>query len=110
MTDLGLNVLRKIAEAGVAAGADKPGTYYGPLATALDPLPVTTIELIDEIERLRGQAEKLASTLADFLDDEPCEFDHHGYCQMHGWLDEGECSMSRARRILDGAGAGESDE
>lgn len=53
MTDLDLTNLREIAEAGVAAGADKPGTYYGPLVTALDPLPVTTLELIDEIERLR---------------------------------------------------------
>lgn len=30
----------------------------------------------------------------------PCSFDHHGYCQEHGYLQEGECHVARGRRLL----------
>lgn len=31
---------------------------------------------------------------------EPCSFDHHGYCQEHVYLQEGECHVARGRRLL----------
>lgn len=29
-----------------------------------------------------------------------CYLDHHGHCQEHGWLEEGECPHARAQRFL----------
>lgn len=40
--------------------------------------------------------------LATFVDDDPCDLDHHGYCQTHNWLEPGECNVARARRLLGG--------
>jgi len=39
---------------------------------------------------------------------DPCRFDHHGYCQEHGWFNDSECMVSVARRAL-GLQAGESE-
>lgn len=41
---------------------------------------------------------KLIEDLAGGNLEEPCTFDHHGYCQAHGWMDESECPIPRARR------------
>lgn len=46
-----------------------------------------------EIERLRGMLDELYDT-------NPCSFDHHGYCQEHGWLQEGTCIMARVKEEL----------
>lgn len=46
-----------------------------------------------EVERLR----KLLRGLVE-VEDQPCRFDHHGYCQEHGWFGEpGECYTRDAR-------------
>lgn len=35
----------------------------------------------------------------------PCSFDHHGYCQEHGWLEtDPSCPIPRARALLDADG------
>lgn len=49
---------------------------------------------------LAAHAKAAQALLDTFIDDEPCSFDHHGYCQTHGWFHEGECNMARARRLL----------
>lgn len=41
----------------------------------------------------------LTEIVRDLIDDNPCRFDHHGYCQEHGWLREGKCPVERARDI-----------
>lgn len=34
-------------------------------------------------------------------EDQPCSFDHHGYCQEHGWDGEpGECYVRLARAAV----------
>lgn len=35
-------------------------------------------------------------------EDGPCRFDHHGYCQEHGWFGDqpGECGIREARGLL----------
>lgn len=38
--------------------------------------------------------------LRDMLDPDECHHDHHGYCQAHGWLTDGECPHARARRLI----------
>lgn len=45
--------------------------------------------LMGEIARLRG-------ALAGVVDDEPCRFDHHGYCQAHFITDPCEMAIARA--------------
>lgn len=52
-----------------------------------------------------AQAEELIRDLAEAEFKEPCSFDHHGYCQAHGWFDtpsEGgrSCPIPRAQAFL----------
>ncbi len=37
--------------------------------------------------------------LADLVDDAPCQYDHHGYCQAHS-LHERPCPHERAKTLL----------
>lgn len=63
-----------------------------------------------ELEKLRDERDqavekftKVAAYLANFVGDEcmPCRYDHHGYCQEHGWFGEpGECGVREARELL----------
>jgi hypothetical protein len=40
--------------------------------------------------------------LADFVDTDDCWFDHHGYCQAHGWFrTDPTCPHARAKDLLD---------
>lgn len=48
------------------------------------------------------ELDKALQVLAEYVDDEPCWIDHHGYCQTHG-LSGGrgrECVNVRAKRLL----------
>jgi hypothetical protein len=48
-------------------------------------------------------AGELAATLYEFVEGEgdPCRFDHHGYCQEHGYFGEpGDCHVRRGRELL----------
>ena len=48
----------------------------------------------DEILQLR-------ILLKDLVDDDPCTFDHHGYCQAHGWMStDSLCPHARAKYYL----------
>ena len=66
---------------------DAPGFYH--LG------PETVAALVD----LRREHVDLRELLADLYDDEPCSYDHHGYCQSHG-LSEKQCVMERVRAAL----------
>lgn len=52
------------------------------------------------LRNAKRRAEKMEAVLRDLIDDEPCRFDHHGYCQTHGWLQPGRCPVARARDLL----------
>lgn len=46
-----------------------------------------------------------ASLLWDLVDEDPCSFDHHGYCQAHGYFEiEPKCCHERAKVVLRQAG------
>ena len=50
---------------------------------------------------LLDRLDEAISLLGEHVDDEPCWFDHHGYCQAHGWLtDEDRCPHARGREFL----------
>lgn len=39
--------------------------------------------------------------LEDLADPDPCWYDHHGYCQAHGWLQtDPKCPHLRAKELL----------
>jgi hypothetical protein len=39
--------------------------------------------------------------LEDLADPDPCQYDHHGYCQAHGWLQtDPRCPHLRAKELL----------
>jgi len=63
------------------------------------------ISEMDRADKAAAERDALAGLLAEFVDSEPCSLDHHGYCQSHGHLDEGECHMARARAALAGSEA-----
>lgn len=46
-----------------------------------------------------AQAEAV-NLLKDLTDPDDCSLDHHGYCQTHGWLQEGLCPHFRAKMFL----------
>lgn len=44
---------------------------------------------------------RLLALVRDLADDDECWFDHHGYCQAHGWMTtETPCPHARARELL----------
>lgn len=65
-------------------------------------LPSRGVPLVPMIHRACENAElrKLLTGLVEG-EDQPCRFDHHGYCQEHGWFGEpGECYLAQARTAL----------
>ncbi|MEU8829312.1 hypothetical protein [Streptomyces sp900116325] len=39
--------------------------------------------------------------LRELVDPDPCYFDHHGYCQAHGWMTvEPACPHARTKELL----------
>jgi hypothetical protein len=44
----------------------------------------------------------LLDLIRDFVDPDPCAFDHHGHCQAHGWFEtKTRCPQARAKEILE---------
>jgi hypothetical protein len=40
--------------------------------------------------------------IRDLTDPDDCWFDHHGYCQAHGWTDlDRRCPHARAKELLE---------
>lgn len=69
--------------------------------------PITP-ELTPELELQRREYENALNEaielLEDQLDDEPCSYDHHGYCQTHwGGTDEDPtlCGMKRSKKVIE---------
>ena len=40
------------------------------------------------------------SLLREMVDPDDCQYDHHGYCQTHGWTADTPCPHSRAKILL----------
>lgn len=62
-----------------------------------------------EVARVGAVIDDLVQLVRDLADTGPCEdFDHHGQCQTHGWLQDGVCPHARARDVLAAQEVGES--
>lgn len=57
--------------------------------------------------RLIAKAPKMYEALKDVYEGTDCDLDHHGYCQEHGWLQDGLCPQFRIGRILSDINGGE---
>jgi len=61
-----------------------------------DQLQADCVTLAIEIERLQD----LQRIVDDLTDPAPCSFDHHGYCQAHGYFEtEPKCPQARAKEL-----------
>ena len=102
------NAANDLAEAvaGLIAGlmeAHEAGTLFEALADIdVDVLRPVTHGLVMAYHQslTEQQTIVLREVLADLVDGEACWFDHHGYCQAHGWLQDGECPQARAKRLV----------
>lgn len=64
------------------------------------------LRLADKIEaleaenaRLKQREAELVALLERLVDPDPCQYDHHGYCQAHS-LDEYPCPHEQAKEFL----------
>jgi len=57
------------------------------------------------ITELKAPAE-MVEIIQDLLDPDRCTFDHHGYCQAHGWFEtDPKCPHARGKDLLARLGA-----
>lgn len=68
-------------------------------------------EHMDDLGDARSENLPLRALVLDLFQDSPCAFDHHGYCQEHGWFEtEPACPHSRIRALgLDQDGRGQAN-
>ncbi|MFH8405541.1 hypothetical protein ACH4FX_12310 [Streptomyces sp. NPDC018019] len=74
-------------------------------------VPADVPWLVDQLEQARSiavglenEVARLRGLVADFMDPDPCHYDHHGYCQAHSWLQtDPACPHRRARELEGGA-------
>lgn len=52
------------------------------------------------LDAAQAHIAELRALVADLADPDPCNLDHHGYCQAHFWLTEGRCPHARAADLL----------
>ncbi len=67
------------------------------IARAREDIP----DLLDALEQSQAEAARLRALVGELLDPDPCEYDHHGYCQTHG-LSEQPCPHERGKALLKG--------
>jgi hypothetical protein len=49
--------------------------------------------------------DRLVALIRDLTDPDDCWFDHHGYCQAHGWMEtDPRCPHARAKELTRGSG------
>lgn len=54
-----------------------------------------------ERDEARAETGRLRGLVRDFVDPDECWFDHHGYCQAHGWFaTDPKCPHARAKELL----------
>jgi hypothetical protein len=52
-----------------------------------------------DVSVLFAEIDRRDAILHDLTDPDDCRYDHHGYCQTHGWLEEGICPHKRAKEL-----------
>jgi hypothetical protein len=55
----------------------------------------------EHFEAVKAERDRLRALVADFTDPDPCQYDHHGLCQVHS-LHERPCPHEVAKREMKG--------
>ena len=92
--------IRRTLKMAKMASANAPGTFWHTFTE-------NTEFLLSRVGVLEGQLATTRGLVADLVDGGKCTFDHHGYCQEHGWFEtEPACPHGRAKALgLDGGGS-----
>lgn len=55
----------------------------------------------EDLPFLLERVAELETLVKDLTDPDPCHFDHHGYCQAHGWFaTDPACPHGRAQNLF----------
>lgn len=57
-------------------------------------------DALADLAAARRERDEAFEIINNVCDGNPCNLDHHGYCQEHCWLDESECPHKAAKRLL----------
>jgi len=59
---------------------------------------------IERADKAEAERDAALSLVRDLMDSHPCDhFDHHGYCQTHGWMQtDPPCPHGRAAKLMEG--------
>lgn len=58
-------------------------------------------EFRQERDQARAEKADLMQLVDDLRDPDPCWYDHHGYCQAHGWMEtDPRCPDARAAELF----------
>lgn len=62
----------------------------------------TMVLLVWTVLSQRRAIKRLRDLLDSHVDSDPCDLDHNGNCQAHGWFayGESECNQARTKRYL----------
>ncbi|MBE4761765.1 hypothetical protein [Streptomyces caniscabiei] len=64
-------------------------------------------EFRQERDQARAEKSSLLELVDDLRDPDPCWYDHHGYCQAHGWTaTDPRCPDARAAELFAGCATG----
>lgn len=50
-------------------------------------------------ENIYSELVALHRLVMDLVDEDPCDLDHHGYCQAHNWFSVKTCPHKRAKDL-----------
>ena len=53
-----------------------------------------------EIRKLKELLRECREVIYNLIDDEPCRYDHHGYCQAHNWLSNDVCPHKQGKELI----------
>jgi hypothetical protein len=77
----------------------RDGSYSNGLAAQLvyiGGLSAHVRTLERELAECRARLAEAREIIEELYDDDPCSYDHHGYCQAHNWMNDDRCIMRRA--------------
>ncbi|MGW4270809.1 hypothetical protein ACWEGQ_00225 [Streptomyces seoulensis] len=101
--DTGTPLGEHVCEGRVAGDCECLEQPAKPTRTPMDPVHILGIEAAEAAAtETQADSTTLLELVKDFLDPDPCAFDHHGYCQAHGYLggEPMSCPHGRARKLL----------
>ena len=56
--------------------------------------------VIEKNQQLKELLLECREVIHNLIDDEPCRYDHHGYCQEHNWLSDGVCPHKQGKKLI----------